>query len=90
MINTGEYKNRHRGWVNSNPVRAKRYDGGLTLSELSSALGVHPQTILTWEHGTRIPSDENLETIARYLEVSTEEARQIWADWIDDRPTVDL
>ncbi len=88
MTDTSLYKKQHRAWVNANPVRVKRQEDGLTLNELATAMSVHPCTLRFWENGTSEPNNENLETVARYLEVSSEEVRQMWQDWIDARPRV--
>lgn len=44
-------------------ARKRKY----TQEELAEILGVHPNTIVRWEHGTRVPNAEKLKAIADIL-----------------------
>ena len=42
--------------MNATDLKTLRQEAGLTLGQLSDAIGVHPRTIRRWEKGThRIP-----------------------------------
>jgi len=51
-----------------------RKEKGLTVKDLQSAFGFEtPQAIYKWQHGTALPSVDNLVILAALLEVSVDE-----------------
>jgi len=56
-----------------NIIRLRR-EKGLTVKDLQSAFGFEtPQAIYKWQHGTALPSVDNLVILAALLEVSVDE-----------------
>ena len=51
-----------------------RKEKGLTVKELQTAFGFEtPQAIYKWQHGTALPSVDNLVILAALLDVSVDE-----------------
>ncbi len=51
-----------------------RKERGLTVKDLQTAFGFEtPQAIYKWQHGTALPSVDNLVILAALLEVSVDE-----------------
>ena len=62
MIRTGENINR------------LRQDAGISVRELQEVFGfATPQAIYKWQHGTTLPTIDNLVVLARILRVSMED-----------------
>jgi len=62
MIRTGENINR------------LRQNAGISVKELQEVFGfATPQAIYKWQHGTTLPTIDNLVVLARILEVSIED-----------------
>ncbi|MEX1006446.1 MAG: helix-turn-helix transcriptional regulator [Acidimicrobiia bacterium] len=54
-------------------LRALREDRGLTQQELDFQSDIHRTTISLWERGERLPSLDNLRTLAQALDTSASE-----------------
>lgn len=50
---------------------AERARRGMTREQAARVIGVSPQTLLRWEHGTRTPRGDKLEELADYYGVSS-------------------
>ena len=48
-------------------LKAWRTENGLTLKTVAKGTGVSTSIVCEWEHGTRFPSAEHLETVARFM-----------------------
>ncbi len=86
MTRGQQYQERFQEWVDRNPLRIARQEDGLTVLALAALLGVHSSTLKNWENSAHFPDDDNMLAIARYLDVSPSEARELWAAWIKSRP----
>ena len=51
----------------SSRLKAWRTENGLTLQIVAKGMGVSTSIVCEWEHGTRFPSAEHLETVARFM-----------------------
>lgn len=54
-------------------VSARREEIGMTMEQLSLALGVHPQLVCVWEAGALLPDIPTAEALARVLGVSLDQ-----------------
>ena len=51
----------------SSRLKAWRTENGLTLQAVAKGMSVSTSIVCEWEHGTRFPSAEHLETVARFM-----------------------
>lgn len=51
----------------SSRLKAWRTDNELTLKTVAEGTGVSTSIVCEWEHGTRFPSAEHLETLAKFM-----------------------
>lgn len=57
----------------SSNLHQMREDLGISLNELSSVVGIHPNTLMNYEWGKTMPSAYNLYLIANYYGCDYEE-----------------
>ncbi len=53
-------------------MKAERARVGLTIEEVASRIGVHPNTLSRWESGTAEPYAENIIALARLYQCTPE------------------
>lgn len=51
--------------VKRSNMRAVRMLRGMTMADVAEAIGVHKNTVQTWERGTFRPTEQNLDSLAR-------------------------
>lgn len=79
-------KDRHREWVQSNPLRRFRQDNKLSINDAASMLDVGISTIQAWEGGVYTPNEQHMRSLAELVDDPSLPRR--WADWNATKPTI--
>jgi len=72
------------GWSDRNPLYAWRSSNGLSRNAVAALVGSSLNSVINWERGGSIPTDEKIEAIARAMNKNSGVLRREWDEWLQE------
>lgn len=82
-----DFKLVQKEWMEKNPLRSFRKASEISIFSCASAIGVTTSSVQGWESGTAMPTEENMDKIARL--VGNPKVAVDWKEWSEARPKLE-